>query len=214
MSISSVRSFIPSPCPREDIRQFLETWHYSGSINGVNISHCFRLDTPAGDLIGAAIVGPPASPQVYRKYSERSKWHLTEIRRLACVDDTPKNTESYFIGWICRWIKKNTPYHRVLAFSDGRVGHVGTIYKASNFKLWGETRSRIVRYGQKEYHPRVLNKDKPYAREVQRAYAAGEAELVNAGTMYAYTRDLVRKPVVRAGRSRHQRPQTAGSEQR
>ena len=39
-----------------------------------------------------------------------------ELRRLVCIDDTPKNTESYFIGKTLRWLKHNTDVEVVVSF--------------------------------------------------------------------------------------------------
>ena len=52
-----------------------------------------------------------------------------ELRRLCCIDETPKNTESYFIGRTLRWLRKNTGYKVVVSYADTHHGHEGTIYK-------------------------------------------------------------------------------------
>jgi hypothetical protein len=190
-----LKSYSIDICERGYIQPLIEKWHYSGSLTGVNSEYCFSLHTDRGILAGGAVLGQPASPGTYRKYSERSKWNLIEIRKLALVDDTPRNAESYFIGGILRWLKKNTRYHRVLAFSDSRQGHVGTIYKASNFLMVDVVRARSIRYGDRDFHPRVLHRTGPTAREVQAAHERGDTAWV-VGKLYAYVYDLVHVPIV------------------
>jgi len=194
--LKRLRSYSVIECDRETARDLIEVWHYSKSILGVNSEYCFALQRPDGLLAGAAVLGPPAGREVYRKYSERSKWDLIEIRRLACIDDTPRNAESYFIGGILRWLKRNTRYHRVLAFSDGRQGHTGVIYKASNFRLFDIVEAKSILYDGRLFHPRVLNRRGPTAEEVQRAHNEGRTQWVK-GDLYAYVRDLVDIPIHR-----------------
>ena len=58
-------------------------------------------------LIGAMIYGKIAMADVWKKYADNES-DLIELRRLCCIDDTPKNTESYFIGKTLKWLKQNT----------------------------------------------------------------------------------------------------------
>ena len=48
--------------------------------------------------------GQIAMANVWKKYVSKEK-DLIELRRLCCIDNTPKNTESYFIGFTLRWLK-------------------------------------------------------------------------------------------------------------
>ena len=102
----SVKDFVVTPCDRNEIKEFIEHWHYSNNVNGVNSPQCFKL-LDKGDLIGAMMYGWISMAGVWKKYVGEEK-HLIELRRLCCIDDTPKNTESYFIGKTLRWLKQNT----------------------------------------------------------------------------------------------------------
>lgn len=61
------------------------------------------------------------------------------LQFLACIDDTPKNTESYFLGNVLKRIKKDVVKADTIFSFAGGIGnhpnHKGTIYKASNFTL-------------------------------------------------------------------------------
>jgi hypothetical protein len=72
--------------PRSEVARFVERWHYSHNMNGVNSEFCFAFKDDRGRAIGAMILGQPAARSV-GKYGKK----VIEIRRLCCVDDTPKN---------------------------------------------------------------------------------------------------------------------------
>lgn len=84
------------------------------------------------------LFGKIAMANVWKKYAENES-DLTELRRLVCIDDTPKNTESWFIGRALKWLKNNTDIKIVLSYADETHGHSGVIYKASNFNYCGIT---------------------------------------------------------------------------
>ena len=68
--------------------------------------YCFKL-LRGDELIGAMIYGRLAMANQWKKYSDKID-DVIELRRLCCIDDTPCNTESYFIGRTLRWLKQNT----------------------------------------------------------------------------------------------------------
>lgn len=109
------------------------------------------------------------------RHSKKYPGYL-EIRRMACLDDAPKNSESYFLGKVIWWIKKNKLAGGVLSYADMSVGHLGTIYKAANFKCIGETSpSKHVFWNGKRYHPRSLTIERPYSHELRKAVKEGTA---------------------------------------
>ncbi len=81
------------------------------NINGLKSNYCFGLFDNK-NLIGVIMYGQIAMANVWKKYVKKEN-DLIELRRLCCIDDTPKNTESYFIGFTLRWLKKNTTYSKV-----------------------------------------------------------------------------------------------------
>ena len=123
---------------RNEIKKFIETYHYSKSINGLSCKYCFKLLDSDGNLIGAMIYGKIAMANVYKKYVENES-DIIELRRLALIDNTYRNAESYFIGKTLNWLKKNTNIKKVISYADPYYNHIGTIYKASNFKLVGKS---------------------------------------------------------------------------
>ena len=71
----------------------------------------------------------PSMPHTSKKYNPINPDKCFELRRLVCIDDTPKNTESYFIGQTFKWLKKNTDIEVIVSFADEEEGHTGVIYK-------------------------------------------------------------------------------------
>lgn len=191
-----VKDMIVKPCSVKEIKEFIETWHYSKSIRGINHKYCFKL-TYDGRLIGACIFGRPSTPDIWRKYAE-SPNEILELRRLCCIDDTPKNTESYFIGHCLRWLKKNTNIKTIVSYADPEFGHEGVIYKASNFEYLGMTKpERVVIWNGRRYHRRTINKCKgrllEHAKRLREALEKGEAYYKKTPGKHIYKYDLIRK---------------------
>lgn len=186
----SVKNFDVVPCSRSDIREFIETHHYSKNINGCISDYCFKL-MRNDEMIGAMFYGKLAMAGQYKRFSDNID-DVIELRRLVCIDDTPRNTESYFIGKTLRWLKKNTKIKIVVSYADQEYGHVGTIYKASNFEYWGfREGAKKVKYNGKLYHDRATRvyyngELKPFSRELKEALERGEAEWVNTAGKHTF----------------------------
>ena len=183
----SVTNFLVEEILRKPASEFIEKYHYSHSTNGVQSIIHYGLFKPDEDgsrfgvpkMIGAAMYAWPSMPNTRGKYNPINPTKCLELRRLVCIDDTPKNTESYFIGQTFRWLKQNTDMEVVVSFADEHHGHTGVIYKATNFEYWGETGGgRILMVDGKETHSRSLNQlDRPYGRELNRRYKAGDENI-------------------------------------
>jgi hypothetical protein len=177
----SVKNFQVRLVDRSEITEFIENWHYSKSINGVKSSYCFGLYDD-NKLIGAMLFGTVGMANAWKKYAENES-EILELRRLCCIDDTPKNTESYFIGKCLRYLKKETSIKYIVSYADTNHGHRGTIYKASNFEYKGMTNSGrvIMRLSDgKQYHDKTIRtyykgKLKPFAQKIKDQLENGEA---------------------------------------
>ncbi len=165
-----------SPCERNEIKNFIEKWHYSKSINGVQSDYCFKMER-GEELIGGIIFGKPAMSQQLKRYGAG----VMELRRLVCVDNTKRNAESYFIGRCLRWIRDNTDIKTIVSYADPEYGHEGIVYKATNFMLEGKTPpGRVIMYRGKKYHDKTIRtkyngKLKPFAEKIKKALESGEA---------------------------------------
>ena len=179
----SVTDFTVEEIPRKFVAKFTEKHHYSHNVNGVQSLYHFGLYREGNfglpTMIGAMMYAYPSMPATAAKYNPINSDKCLELRRLVCIDDTPKNTESYFIGKTLRWLKQNTDMEVIVSFADQHYGHSGIIYKATNFEYYGETaKGSILMVDGKEKHSRSLNQlDRPYGRELNRRYKAGDKNI-------------------------------------
>lgn len=183
-------------CERVDIRDFIEENHYSQNINGCIADYCFRLvDNETDSIVGAMFYGRMAMANQWKKYGNEAS-EVTELRRLTTLDDTPKNTESYFIGATLRWLKKNTDLKVVVSYADPEYNHTGIIYKASNFKMVGHSSNgRVIIWNGKKYHDKAIRTKykgalKPFAITLKKALDDGEAVYKRTEGKYIYVYQL------------------------
>ncbi len=192
----SVTDFIVEEIPRKSVVKFIEKYHYSHNVNGVQSLYHYGLFTEGNfgipKMIGAMMYAHPSMPATAAKYNPINPDKCLELRRLVCIDDTPKNTESYFIGQTFKLLKRDTDMEVIVSFADQHHGHTGVIYKATNFDYLGETgKGRILMVDGKEMHSRSLNQlDRPYGRELNRRYKAGDENIfwkkTNPKHIYVY----------------------------
>ena len=91
--------------PNIAIKEFVKKWHYSKtSPNGTMTFGLFKDN----NLVGAAIFGQVIGRHQAKFYFPEFPNRLIELRRLCCIDDTPKNTESFFISRCLNYIRINT----------------------------------------------------------------------------------------------------------
>ena len=115
------------------------------------------------------IYGIPAMYGVAERYYPDNPNAVIELNRLCCIDDTPKNTESYFIGKTLKWLKNNTNFKVILSYADSARNHNGTIYKASNFIYLGMTSpDRVLIVDGEKYHSRMLTKKSPKFENIRK----------------------------------------------
>ena len=151
------RELITEACDLKDIRVFVETHHYSRSVNGVKIRQCFKV-MHEGRLVGGVIFGA-LSTTAWKKFGT-AETDVLELRRLVLLDEAARNSESRVVGFCLRWVKQNIPEVRiVVSYADPAHGHTGVIYRASNFKYVGKSASdkgfTDIETG-KTYHSRAL----------------------------------------------------------
>ncbi len=102
--------------------------HYLHRWPGVVTAVMALMDasTPIGALVFAL---PPR--ETAKRYGVEVAW---ELARLFVVDETPKNTETWFMARAIKWVRANRPDVQVLvSYADPSAGHSGTIYKAGNW---------------------------------------------------------------------------------
>lgn len=179
---------------RAEVRDFIESHHYSHNINGLRVAHCFGL-YDGDQMVGAMLYGGLAMANAWKKYGD-SDAEVLELRRLVLIDDTPRNSESFFIGHTLRWLKRNTEVKIIVSYADPNYGHSGVIYRATNFEHVGMTApGKVIMYNGKKYHDKAIRtkykgKPKPFAKELRQALADGNAEYVKQLPKHIYVYKL------------------------
>ena len=197
-AIGKVRDYKVELCDRKDISTFIEKWHYSKNVNGLTITYCFKLLDITNQLIGAIIYGKIAMANVWKKYGDKET-DVIELKRLCCIDNTPKNTESFFIGSTLRYLKKHTNFKTVISYADTFYNHEGIVYKASNFTYNGQTsKGKFIIYNEKRYHDKTIRTKykgeiKPFAKKIIEALKTGEATYQNTNGKHIYLYNLLTK---------------------
>lgn len=190
--IIKARNLVIQPCELAEIRDFVEKHHYSHNVNGVKITQCFRV-MHEGTLVGGVIFGQ-MSTTAWKKFSE-NECEVLELRRLVLIDEAGRNSESRVIGTCLRWIKKNIKHVNVIvSYADTMYGHIGTIYKASNFEYMGLSAKdkgyRDIDTG-KIYHSRALRtkykgKYKPFVVKLRDKLDNGLLEKIELSGKHCY----------------------------
>lgn len=186
-------------CQRNEIKDFIEKWHYSGNINGCISDYCFKL-TYENEIIGQAFFGRMQMQNQYKRFSENPE-EVTELRRLVTLDETPRNTESYFIQKMLKHLKKNTEIKKVVSYQDQEYGHVGTIYKQSNFKYLDFRKGQKMiklNLGNNEYklyHDKAIRTKykgelKPFQKRLKEALENGTQEYVETKGKHTYLYEI------------------------
>lgn len=185
---------IISKCDLKDIKSFVETNHYSKSVNGLKISQCYKL-LFGGALVGGMIFGQ-LSTTAWKKYGADER-DVVELRRLVTVDGLPKNTLSTFLSYGIRDLKKNSDYKIAISYADPHHSHVGFIYQATNWTYMGKTSPDIVLLTPegKTYHSRAMRTKyngqlKPFAQRLVDMDSRGELSSINVPGKFIYSYNL------------------------
>lgn len=193
-----INEFVVKPVTIQEVKSFVEKWHYSRNINGLNISYVFGLFYKQY-LIGSIIYGSLSMANTWQKYGT-DETDVVELKRLCCIDATKKNTESFFIAKTIKFLKKYSNYKTIVSYADPYFNHQGTIYKASNFTHEGFTaKSKVILYKNKIYHDKTIRsvddqkRLKPFTYEIKEALQLGQATYIDKPPKHIYCYEIKRK---------------------
>lgn len=147
-------------------------------------------------MVGAIFYGRMAMANQWKRFSDVPD-NVIELRRLCCIDDTPRNAESFLIGRSLRLLRRLWNNRGiVVSYADKEYGHQGTIYKASNFEMVGEVKgANVIYWNGKRYHDKTIRTKykgelKPFAMRVKAALESGEAYYKKTSGKYTYVYKL------------------------
>lgn len=94
-------------------------------------------------LEGAISYGPPNATELDGYWDRHTQYGWWEIKRLALSDRCPRNSESRFIAYTMRQLRKTAHVKGFVSYADSGAGHTGIIYKASGFTYIGKTKPKM-----------------------------------------------------------------------
>lgn len=167
---------------------FLVRVHYAKGAANTSVARHGLFDE-GGALRGVCVWMPPLPPAARRvatDYDERISWRgVLVLTRLAVEDGQPANAAGLLLGRSMRLVDRKR-WPALLTYADAALGHVGTIYRATNWTdegdvaagdTWvhretGEQRGR--RRG-----PRVLSGEEMRALGFERRKSASKRKFVH-----------------------------------
>lgn len=137
-----IENFYIDEMPKSVSKEMIVKNHYSKKFSKCTVAlglfnkkDSLFFEGDSDELIGTMTYGDPVGSNVCSSISPViSQGEVFELTRLWTRDDTPKNTESWFIGQSFYYLRKNYPHIKVLiSYADPAAGHKGTIYQATNW---------------------------------------------------------------------------------
>lgn len=127
----------------DSANRIFEKHHYAHRAVPINVSFGAYKKDSLKALVGAISFGKPASPSLCDGCCGKENSHrIYELNRLWMSDECPKNSESRFIGWSLRTLKKMEPNWILVSYADKAMNHTGTIYRATNWIYTGLSDAR------------------------------------------------------------------------
>jgi hypothetical protein len=118
-----------------DARDFISNYHYLGSMGRSGVLVGGYVD---GQLICAAVLAHPTRKEMYTSMGF-CKGDVLELTRFVISPFVfNKNLASHFLSKLPKYVPSGT--RALISYSDPSAGHLGTIYKAANWKFVGETK--------------------------------------------------------------------------
>ena len=132
-----VRDMIVAQVSPSDVQEFARRYHYTGMPG----SACWRWGLWHGPVLHGVVAYNNGNPRmgsaVLGEEHGQKVWHMG---RLMIADKSPRNSESRLIGGSLRAIERKHPnVWAVITYADESVGHIGTIYQATNALYTGTT---------------------------------------------------------------------------
>lgn len=123
--------------PHAMARQAILAWHYAGGSSNTSV-YAFGLFRGLL-LVGAALWMPPT--KVCALTVGASDWRrVLALSRLAIRPGEPQNAASILIGRCLKFIRREGKWLAAVTFADSSQGHLGGIYRATNWTHRGTTK--------------------------------------------------------------------------
>lgn len=148
----------------DNANRIFEKNHYAH--RAVPISECFGAykSDSMRTLVGAISFGKPSSNSLCVGCCGKENAHrIFELNRLWMSDEAPRNSESRFIGWSLRMLKKLHPEWILVSYADSKQNHNGAIYRATGWTYTGLSAERSEwKSKTMNKHPKTLTKSRTW----------------------------------------------------
>lgn len=136
------------------------------------------------DIVGVILYGNPTAPTTLDICGKDNRNKVIEITRLWIKDDTPKNTESFFIANTIKLVPKPI----IVAFADPDAGHIGIVYQASNFLYTGKSSrgGKVIAIKNNKIHNKTLWKQYKTASKIREVFGDENVYYKPYVTKYRY----------------------------
>ncbi len=136
------------------------------------------------DIIGVILFGNPTAPTTIKICGEHNKKNVIELTRLWIKDDTPKNTESYFISRALKHVSKPI----IIAFADPDANHIGIIYQACSFIYLGKSArgGRVIAIKNNKIHNKTLWSEYKTAKRIREVFGSDNVYYKEYNTKHRY----------------------------
>ena len=140
---------------RDEAKPLLLNFHYLKRMPPLSIAYgAFYKDK----LIGVLTFGKPPSNSLCKGIAgEEFSNKVYELNRLYTIDESPKNTESKFISYALKQLKRKNLI--LISYADEAMNHSGYIYQATNWLYSGLSANRTDVYVGKNGHSRTYSDD-------------------------------------------------------
>jgi hypothetical protein len=197
--MSSDPQFEVRPVDYATVKKVLAEAHYIGKPGSTSVRLGLYL---AGELAGVITYGTIPLPNARAICGPEHERQVLELTRLALYDWAPRNSESRLIAASYQHVLVARPQTRILiSYADGRQGHVGTIYQASNWLYTGASTGDVVYCCDdgRTLHPRTVGwKDLPPGRWVPAGNKYRYVTFIGTPTDRRVLRKRLRWPVLPA----------------
>lgn len=154
-TLPKVRDMIVAPVSGSDVHEFARRYHYTETGGAAT----WRWGLWHGPVLhGVVAYNLPTRTACESVFGAEHHEHVWHMGRLILSDKSPRNSESRLIGGSLRAIERD--YQNVwgvLTYAAADVGHIGTVYQATNaiysgttgtehyyIDTWGQRRSNYV----------------------------------------------------------------------
>lgn len=146
--------------------------------------YAFGLFDKSDEIVGVILYGNPTAPTTLSICGEENRKEVIEITRLWIKDNTPKNTESYFIANTLKLVPKLI----IVAFADPDANHIGIVYQASNFYYTGksERKGGVISIRNNNIHNKTLWKQYKTAKRIKEVFGEENVYYKPYATKYRY----------------------------